>query len=77
MFQDVDREERESDAPTLNLQSDNGTWVVSHRGGLCPGPGPGDFWHAHDRLDDAVGDILDFFFGDPARMRATWREYYG
>jgi hypothetical protein len=33
-----------------------------------PGPGPGDFTREFDTPDEAVSDILDYFFGDSERM---------
>jgi hypothetical protein len=65
-------DDRESDAPALRLSTDNGDWIVSlHE--YVPGPGPGDFRHLHGHLADAIADILDYYFGDPARMQAKWR----
>ena len=61
----------ESNAPTLELATENGRWVVARRGGWIPGPGPGDFQHVYDRLDNALADILDYYFGDPARGGAV------
>jgi hypothetical protein len=65
-------DDRPSDAPLLWLSTDNGKWVVSLRE-CIPGPGPGDFENVHDRLGNAISDILDYYFGDPSRMQAKWR----
>lgn len=58
----------EVDAPLVYLHvSDAGKWVVTvHE--YIPGPGPGDFVHEHSTPEEAIKDIFDFFFGDPARM---------
>ena len=67
------RDERKTDAPVVMLETDNGQWVVRCGGSFTPGPGPGDFRHVYDRLDEAVGDVLDFYFGDAARAQAIWK----
>jgi hypothetical protein len=55
------------DAPGLWLHSDDSKWfVTSHE--LIPGPGPGDFVNVWDTPEEAVADILDFYFGSSARM---------
>jgi hypothetical protein len=65
-------DDRESDAPALWLHTDNTDWVVLlHE--YIPGPGPGDFRHIHGCLEDAITDILDYYFGDPGRMQVKWR----
>lgn len=59
----------EFDAPPVWLFCHGGVWVVLAEE-YCPGPGPGDFldeWHSPE---EAVQDILDFYFGDPQRMQA-------
>jgi hypothetical protein len=33
-----------------------------------PGPGPGDFTREFETLDEAISDILAYYFGDPVRM---------
>jgi hypothetical protein len=65
-------DDRKSDAPRLWLFADGANWVVLLHD-YVPGPGPGDFRHVHARLEDAVGDVWDYYFGDPARMQARWR----
>lgn len=55
------------DAPSLVLHRASGRWIVSSED-WEPGPGPGDFVNAWDTAEQAVADILDFFFGDLARM---------
>jgi hypothetical protein len=57
------------DAPTIVLHRDGNEWVVTVDQ-YVPGPGPGDFVNRHPTSDDAVADILDYFFGDPSRMAA-------
>ena len=55
------------DAPTLYFHGDGGKWFVTcHE--YIPGPGPGDFVNAWSTPEKAVADILDFYFGNPARM---------
>lgn len=57
----------EIDAPMLMFYTWDGEWVV--RGQECvPSPGPADFQNAWQNPEDAISDILDFFFGDPTRM---------
>jgi len=46
-----------------------GTWFVLAED-YCPAPGPGDFVDEWTSPDEAVKDILDFYFGDPQRMKA-------
>jgi hypothetical protein len=65
-------DKRAMDAPALMLETDNGRWVLGYHM-WTPGPGPGDFRHVYDRLDEAIGDVLDFYFGDPERVRRIWR----
>jgi hypothetical protein len=57
------------DAPSVVLHECDGTWVVTATEWV-PGPGPGDFTTRWSTAEAAVLDILDFYFGDPARMRA-------
>lgn len=58
------------DAPALTLHAEaEGRWFVTLHA-CIPGPGPGDFVDEWATPQEAVADILDFFFGDPARMGA-------
>ena len=60
------------DTPTLNFFYSDGNWhVVCHE--YKPGPGPGDFHDQWSTGEEAIRDILDFFFGEPARMNARSR----
>lgn len=60
------------DAPGLVLYADESKWrVVSHD--IIPGPGVGDFLDEWDTPEEAVDDILDFYFGDPRRMEVKRR----
>jgi len=62
------------DAPTLFLHADSGHWVVT-ADEYAPGPGLGDFVHVWPSADQAIADILDFFFSDSARIdlyRDVW-----
>jgi len=61
------------DTPLLDFFHKEGTWhVVGHD--YWPGPGPGDFHDEWSTPEDAIADILAFFFGDPARMNAKSKE---
>lgn len=55
------------DAPDLFFHSDDGKWVVTSHD-YIPGPGPGDFVNVWNSPEEAVADILDFYFGSPTRM---------
>jgi hypothetical protein len=55
------------DAPILYLHSDGGKWYVTSHD-YVPGPGPGDFVNEWATAEEAVADILDFYFGSPTRM---------
>jgi hypothetical protein len=66
-------EDTEMDAPSLVFFNRGGEWVV-WVSEYFPGPGPGDFrnvWPTAEPAEPAVADILDNYFGDPRRMRAT------
>jgi hypothetical protein len=54
-------------APGLWFHCDGGKWYVTSHD-YIPGPGPGDFANEWSRPEEAVADILDFYFGSPARM---------
>jgi len=53
--------------PGLYFHRDVEKWVVTSHD-YIPGPGPGDFIDNWDTAEEAVADILDFYFGSPARM---------
>lgn len=55
------------DAPFVTFFSTGKKWVVLVRESI-PGPGPGDFMNTWQAEDEAVADILDFYFGNPKRM---------
>lgn len=55
------------DAPTLVLYSDGKVWIVELQD-KCPDPGPGDFQNIWNTEEDAAEDILDYYFGNSARM---------
>lgn len=61
----------QSDAATVYLFQDplEGKWIVSAADGVG-GMVPGDFVDVWDSGEEAIADIEDFYFGDPARMRA-------
>lgn len=58
----------EFDAPPVRLWFDGEVWLVLAEE-YCPGPGPGDFLDEWNTPEEAVQDILDFYFGDPQRMQ--------
>ncbi len=67
---DIDNNARvDFDAPPVWLYGHGGVWVVLAEE-YCPGPGPGDFLDEWHTPEEAVQDILDFYFGDPHRMQA-------
>jgi hypothetical protein len=57
------------DAPAVMLHAEAGRWIVTAHENI-PDPGSGDFVHVFATPDEAIADILDFFFGDSARMDA-------
>lgn len=59
----------EFDASPVRLFSNGERWFVDAVD-YAPGPGPGDFLDEWKSVDEAVNDILDFYFGDQRRMQA-------
>lgn len=59
----------EMDAPMVVLYSTGESWIV-HSQECAPKLGPGDFQDVWPSLEEAVKDILDFYFGDSKRMQA-------
>lgn len=58
----------ETDAPMLKFIFDKGVWQVD--GHLSAGgTGPSDFVDNWGTAEEAVKDILAYYFGDPARMQ--------
>lgn len=55
------------DAPMLQLHFDGDTWSVISDDDVL-GLGPGDFVNEWHTPEEAIADILDFYFGSPARM---------
>jgi len=55
------------DAPGLWLHCHGGRWFVTSHD-YVPVPGPGDFVNEWATPEEAVADVLDFYFGSPARM---------
>lgn len=55
-------------APPLWLYSNGKAWFVDSID-MSPGPGPGDFIDEWQTAEEAVDDILDFYFGDSRRMQ--------
>lgn len=63
----------DTDAPMLKLGYDGKRWEVE--GINCAGGmGPGDFVTYWGNPEDALDDILDFFFGDSRRMNRKHRK---
>jgi hypothetical protein len=62
------------DAPMLAFYFSNDTWKV--HGQDCSGEmGPADFIDEWTTPEEAVQDILDFYFGDPTRMARKVAEH--
>ncbi|MCC6980441.1 MAG: hypothetical protein IT343_19135 [Candidatus Melainabacteria bacterium] len=59
----------EMDAPMVVLYSTGEEWVI-HSQECVPKLGPGDFINVWSTPEEAVKDVIDFYFGDPARMQA-------
>lgn len=57
----------ELSAPPVVLYSEAGSWIVITE--ECVPQGPNDIENTWSTQEEAVEDILDFFFGDPARMQ--------
>jgi len=64
-------DEVELDAPTVFFHCDGSQWFVTVSES-APGPGPGDFRNSFESPEEAIADVLDYFFGDPARMNLFW-----
>ncbi len=62
-------EEIDMDAPDVILFSDGNHWYVVAQEGV-PGPAEGDFTNKWNCEEEAVADILDYYFGSPDRMKA-------
>ncbi|HEY9676765.1 MAG TPA: hypothetical protein V6C76_02100 [Drouetiella sp.] len=59
----------ETNAPMLKLIHTDNIWEVN--GWDCAGAmGPADFTNDWKTPEEAIADVLDFFFGDPRRMKA-------
>lgn len=57
------------DAPMVVLYRKGDQWIVRAQESV-PKPGPADFQNVWTSPEDAIQDILDFYFGNPERMRA-------
>lgn len=57
------------DVAVLTLHCNGSKWFVESWD-FHPGPGPGDFVNEWGTPEEAVSDILDFYFGSPARTDA-------
>lgn len=56
-----------TDAPSSHLFFRNGKFVFSVKL-YFPGPGLGDFEEEFEDVESCLQSILDYYFGDPARM---------
>lgn len=61
-------EEVSFDAPPVWLYGHCGVWLVVAVE-YSPSPGPGDFTDEWSSPEEAIQDILDFYFGNPTRMQ--------
>ena len=61
----------EFDAPYVTLHFDQ-KWIVEAMD-HAPTLGPGDLVNQWETIEEAVNDILDFYFGDPERMNEKAR----
>jgi hypothetical protein len=59
----------EMDAPMVVLYRKGDKWIV-HAQDSVPNPGPADFQNVWTSPEDAIQDMLDFYFGNAERMRA-------
>ena len=55
-------------APMLTLFSTGKIWLT-HVQEHIPDPGAGDFTNEWNSPEEAINDILDYYFGNPARMK--------
>ncbi len=55
-------------APMLTLFSTGEIWLT-HMQEHIPVPGAGDFTNEWNCAEEAVNDILDYYFGNPTRMK--------
>lgn len=58
----------DTDAPMIAFYEQGGKWVVNGKRTTGKDLAPGDFINEWKTPDEAVEDILDFYFGDSARM---------
>ncbi len=58
------------DAPAVLLRPTSDGWTVLNQDHI-PELGPGDFKNVWQTQQEAVDDILDFYFGSPERMEIT------
>ncbi|MCC6980442.1 MAG: hypothetical protein IT343_19140 [Candidatus Melainabacteria bacterium] len=62
------------DAPMLAFFFHHDKWIVSGQD-CAGGMGPADFVDEWESPEEAVKDILDFYFGDPSRMQKKVAEH--
>ncbi len=58
------------DAPAVLLRPTIEGWIVQNQEHI-PELGPGDFKNVWQTQQEAVDDILDFYFGNPERMEVV------
>lgn len=58
----------DTDAPMIAFYEQDGKWVVNGKRTTGKDLAPGDFINEWETPDEAVEDILDFYFGDSSRM---------
>ncbi len=63
-----------TDAPAILLRPTAEGWVVLNQEHI-PELGPGDFKNVWQTQQEAVDDILDFYFGNPERMEIINQRY--
>jgi hypothetical protein len=61
-------------APAVLLLPTEQGWMVLNQEHI-PTSGPGDFKNVWQTQQEAVDDILDFYFGNPARMDAVNKRF--
>lgn len=67
-FDESPDDQPESDAPMLMFYRDKSKWVVDGKRSSGKELGPGEFINEWATPEEAIEDILDFYFGDSSRM---------
>ena len=58
----------DSNAPMIAFYKQDSKWVVNGKRTTGKNMAPGDFINEWETPDEAIKDILDFYFGDSSRM---------